>query len=121
MLWIVRSEMTDLQKYVWRRLGLRKHIVGKEQVCELVESAVLQFDCDAVANAKSMKELGIVAQNMTEAITETFEQQEAGEYGFVWVILLQALAGAIVQILIRWWMESPENKATMESIRRELS
>jgi hypothetical protein len=113
--------MTDLQKYVWRRLGLRKHFVGKDRVYELVEDAVLQFDCDAVANAKGLKDLDIAAQNMTETITRTFDQQEAEEYGFIWVILLQALAGTIVQILIRWWLESSENRSTMEAIRREMS
>jgi len=116
--------LTELKEYVWRRLGVRKFLVGRERVSELVEIAVANWDHDAMKNAKGKKELEVVAQGMALGIKRTDEMLGGHgyekEYGVLWAILLQALVGAIVQILIKWWLESAKNKVTLWALKKDL-
>jgi hypothetical protein len=118
------SELKEIQVHVWRRLGIRRLLAGKKTVMELAEIAVANWDEMAVSSAKDAKDMEIVAHGMMIGIKRThqmlgdYELDE--EYGFVWVILLQALASAIVQILIRWWQESRENRLAILLAKKEL-
>lgn len=116
--------MQKIQNYVWRRVGVRKFIVGRDRVNDLVEAAVANWDGEAVSSAKDKSELKIVAAGMIVGIKRTHEMlsesESNQEYGFIWVILLQALVGAIVQILIKWWLESAKNRVMMWAAKKEL-
>lgn len=119
------DSLSELQRHVWRRLGVRKYIAGRDSVCELVEMAVANWDEAAVSNATTQGERDIVTQGMVIAIKRTHQMlgdygDEDQEYGFLWAILFQALVGAIVQILIKWWLESQQNRATMMEMRKEI-
>jgi hypothetical protein len=113
-----------MQDYVWRRIGVRKFIAGRDRVDELVEASIANWDSAAVDSVANMKELEVVIQGMVLGVKRTHEmlgrQSGKEEYGFIWIILLQALASAVVQILIKWWFESAENKKLMSSIQKEL-
>lgn len=119
------ASLKEIQDHVWRRLGVRKFIAGRDRVDELIEIAVANWDDEAVRSAKDKKELGIVAGGMVIGIKRTDQMlgdhsYSEQEYGFIWAILLQALVGAIVQILIKWWLESTENRILLESAKREI-
>jgi hypothetical protein len=118
------QELDEIQRYVWKSLGIRRLLAGKKTVMELIEIAVANWDEVAVSSARDAKEMEIVSQGMMIGIKRThqmlgdYELDE--EYGFIWVILLQALASAIVQILIRWWQESRENRLAILLAKKEL-
>lgn len=118
------ASLKEIQDHVWRRLGIRKVIAGRSRVNELVEIAVANWDHEALKNAKDKKELAIVAEGMVVGIKRTDQMlgnyDSSQEYGFVWAILLQALVGAIVQILIKWWLESSQNRVILWSAKKEL-
>lgn len=116
------ASLKDIQEHVWRRLGVRKFIAGRDRVNELVEVAVANWDHDALSSAKDKAELDIVAEGIVIGIKRTDEMlgNYEQEYGFLWVILLQALVGAIVQILIKWWLESAKNKLILWAAKKEL-
>jgi hypothetical protein len=118
------SSLNGIQEHVWNRLGVRKLIAGRGRVNELVEIAVANWDHDALTSARDKTELGIVAESMAVGIKRTDQMlgnhDSRQEYGFVWAILLQALVGAIVQILIKWWLESSQNRAVLWTAKKEI-
>lgn len=120
----MQDTLTDIQGIVWRQLGIRKYIAGRENVYDLVEIAVANWDHEALANAKDEAERQIVANGMMLGIKRSHEMLgnfgSGQEYGFVWAILLQALVGAIVQILIKWWLESAKHRVMIWAAKKEL-
>ena len=112
----------ELNAYVWRRLGVRRIIAGRSAVNELIEAAIANWDHECLASAKDSKEREIVANGIVIAMKRTHQLlgKSEDEYGFIWIILLQALASAVVQILIKWWMESASNKVLLAAMQREL-
>lgn len=118
------ASLKEIQGHVWRRLGVHKLIAGRGRVNELVEIAVANWDHEALKNAKDKKELAIVAEGMVIGIKRTDQMlgnyDSRQEYGFIWAILLQALVGAIVQILIKWWLESSQNRVVLWAAKQEL-
>ena len=113
----------ELNAYVWRRLGVRRIIAGRNTVNELIEAAIANWDHECLSSAKDSKEREIVANGIVLAMKRTHQMlgESGEEYGFVWIILLQALASAVVQILIKWWMESASNKVLLVAMKRELA
>jgi hypothetical protein len=118
------ASLKEIQEHVWRRLGVRKLIAGRDRVNELVEIAVANWDHEALKSARNKTELGIVAEGMAIGIKRTDQMlgnyDSRQDYGFIWAILLQALVGAIVQILIKWWLESSQNRVILWSAKKEL-
>ena len=112
----------ELYAYVWRRLGVRRIIAGRKTINELVEAAIANWDHECLSSAKDNKERDIVAAAIVQSMKRTHQMlgESGEEYGFVWIILLQALASAIVQILIKWWMESATNRVMLVAMQREL-
>lgn len=121
---IMSNELKQMQDYVWRRIGIRRLVAGRKRLNELVEAAVANWDADAVANAKDERELQVVADGMAVGVKRTHQMlgdYEIEEYGFIWAILLQALASAVIQILIKWWLESRENRLVMLVAQKEIT
>lgn len=116
------SSLDYIQDYVWRRLGVRKFIAGRDRVNELVEASLANWDHEALTNAHNEKERSIVAEGMVIGVKRTDQMlgNHEQEYGFLWAILLQALVGAIVQILIKWWLESSKNRVILWAAKKEL-
>ena len=116
--------VADLEQHVWRRLGVRKFVAGRETVRELVELSIANWEpqmfaaCvdddqrDAVCNA--------VADNVRRA-HQVVAMKEPQEYGFIWVFLLQALASAIIQIILRWWLTSASNRQNLVAWQEEMT
>jgi hypothetical protein len=117
------KELNELQDHVWRRLGVRRLVAGRKRSNDLVEATVANWDSQAIANAKDPEQLDVVIKGISAGVKRTHQMLgdcELEEYGFIWAILLQALVGAIVQIIIKWWMESSENKLKMWALKKEL-
>lgn len=121
---IMSQELKQIQNYVWRRIGVRRLVAGRKRIDELVEAAVANWDSQAVANAKDHTQLAVVAESMIVGVKRTHQMlgdHQIEEYGFIWAILLQALASAVIQILIKWWLESRENRLLMLCAQKEVT
>jgi hypothetical protein len=118
------QELIALKEYVWKRVGVRRLLVGRKRIDELTEAAIANWDSQAIENVSSDRELDIVCEGMVIGVKRTHQMlgdHDFEEYGFLWAILLQALASAVVQILVRWWLESRANRAFLETARREVT
>jgi hypothetical protein len=115
--------MKELEAYVWRRLGVRKHLAGRETVNELTRLAVENWQTEYLRAAKDENEIKIVEQGMLASVKRMHEavgNYGSKEYGFIWIFLFQALASAVIQIIVKWWLESNANKIRIEAWRKEM-
>jgi hypothetical protein len=120
----MQDTLSEVQGIVWKKLGIRKYVAGREMVNDLVEITIANWDHEALSSAKDEVERQIVANGMLLGIKRSHEMlgryDARQEYGFLWAILLQALVGAIVQILIKWWLESARNRVMIWAVKKEL-
>lgn len=119
------TPLSDLQAYVWKRLGIRKYMIGRQEIYDLVEITAANWNSEYLLSARNEQEMAVVIDGMLSDIKRSHQMlgsydDTQQEYGFIWAILLQALVGAIVQIILKWWLESRQNKATMLEIKAGL-
>ncbi len=114
----------DLQTYVWRRLGMRKFLVGRATCDDLVQLAVENWAGEFLRHAQNDEERQIVAGVMVNDIKRAHQVtsgRDTQEYGIWWAFVLQAAASAIVQLIIRWWMDRRANRVMLAVLKQELT
>lgn len=109
-------KLDDLQQHVWRRLGPRKFLLGRKEVDLLTRLTVENWEAEYYTAAATDDERQIVADGTLVAVKRMY--QAVGdygdrEYGFVWTWLLSAIASAIIQVILRWWLERRRNRVMM--------
>lgn len=106
----------DLKERVWKSLGPRKWLVGRSQVDLLTQLAVENWHSDYMQAADSDFERQVVCSNMLPDIKRV-HQAVGGygerEYGMIWTLLLSAVASAVIQVLLKWWMERRVNRVML--------
>ena len=106
----------DLKEHVWRRLGPRKWLVGREQVDLLTQLTIENWQTDYYTAAGSDAERQIVAEGTLVAV-KRMHQAVGGygerEYGMIWVMLLSAVASAVIQVILKWWLERRSNRVML--------
>jgi hypothetical protein len=107
------NQLTD---YVWEQLGPRKHLAGRQRVAELVEMAVRTWPAEVLGECRDEAEQQIVTDatvaNMRRRIRER-------QYGMIWTLLLTALASAVFQVILKWWLDRRSNRVLMLVMRQE--
>ena len=106
----------DMQDYVYARLGFRKRLVPREKVDSLVEQAIRNWPCEALSQCKEEDHYAEIRKANVGSLKRRVRSQN---YGFVWTIILSALASAVIDILIRWWLEKRANRVMMMVWRQE--
>lgn len=105
--------LANLQQRVWRRLGPRKWLVGREQVDLLTQLAIENWQSEYYNAAGSDHERAIVAEGTLVAV-KRMHQVVGGygerEYGMIWTLLLSAVASAVIQVVLRWWLEKRSHR-----------
>lgn len=115
--------LEGLQEHVWRRLGLRKHLLGREEVNLLTRLTVENWDNDFYNAAHTDADRQIVADGTLVAVKRmhqavgSYSQQE---YGMIWALLLSAVASAVIQAVLKWWLERRANRAMLLVMQQEL-
>lgn len=103
----------DLKQLVWKSLGPRKWLVGRSQVDLLTQLAVENWHSDYMQAAENDHQRQIVADN-TLADVKRVHQAVGGygerEYGMIWAFLLSAVASAVIQVILKWWLERRANR-----------
>ena len=101
---------------IWRSLGPVKLLAGKRNVSELTLSAIEHWEGEALSKCQGNDEnTQIIAESMVRAVGRDHK-----EYGFLWMFLLQAVAVAIIQELIKWWFKSASNRVFMVAWQAEM-
>lgn len=116
--------LAETQEYVWRRLGVRKHLVGRVVVNDLVELAVENWAGAFLNYCQTDEDRAVVARVIVDNMKRSHQPvsgKEPQEYGMIWAFLLQAVAWAVVQILMRWWLGARANRVLMLALKAELT
>jgi hypothetical protein len=115
--------LDDLKEHVWKRLPLRKVVVGRRAVNDMVELAVSNWDHRMLDICVNDQQRRIVSDSIVASMKrghQVVSGKEVQEYGFVWVIVLGAIANLIVQIILQWWMERRANRAMLVAWQVEM-
>lgn len=116
--------LEQLQAYVWRRAPLGRFIAGRKTLDELVQLAVENWEPEYLNHCTDDIQRSAVASSIVRSIKrghQVMSGQDPQEYGFVWMFLLQMLASAVVQILIKWWLERASNRVWLVTMQAELT
>lgn len=117
--------LDDLKNHVWRDMPpIRKRLVGRRVVDDCVQLAVENWSGDYLAACAGNHERHVYATAMLGQIKRAYQPvsgREPQEFGFIWVVILQGVVSAIVQWLIRWWLERRANRALMTVWQHELT
>jgi hypothetical protein len=106
----------DLKEHVWRKLGARKWLLGRAEVDLLTQLTVENWQSDYYQAADSDAERAIVAEGTLVAV-KRMHQAVGGygerEYGMIWALLLSAVASAVIQVILKWWLERRSNRVML--------
>ena len=106
--------LEDLDAAVWSSLSARKHLAGKPLVSRLVRRVVRKWPTVAISQARP-DSYGVMLEQVAASI-ERSERQNV-KMGIILTLVLSALISEIVKILIRWWLDSRENRAAMQAMQ----
>lgn len=106
----------ELTEYVWGQLGPRKHLAGRKRVAELVDMAVSSWPAEVLGECRDDADRHVVAEAIVGGMRRRIRQRE---YGMIWTLLLSALASAVFQALLKWWLERRTNRVMMLVMRQE--
>jgi hypothetical protein len=116
--------VADLKLWVWRNVGIRRHLVGRQVIDDFTELAVQHWESEAFTHAVDPEQREIVTQQVLASVKRGYQvvsDKEPQEYGFVWVLVLQAVASIVVQLILRWWLDKRINRVRMLVWRQELT
>ncbi len=114
--------LSDLQTYVWRRLGMRKFLVGRATCDDFVQLAVENWAGQFMKHALDQRERNVVSGVIVADIKrahQVMSGRESAEYGMIWALVLQAVASAVVQLILKWWLERRANRVLLAVWQQE--
>lgn len=113
--------LDDLVSECWPALPpIRKRLVGRDAVRQIVVDAVQEWAADYLGACQDDAQRKAYA----DALTKRIEQRCTGrqEYGFaIMSIILVAVISAVVQWLVKWWLDNHIHREQMQSWQRELT
>ena len=105
-----------LTDYVWDQLGPRKYLAGRGRIAKIVEQYVRTWPAEVLGQCQDDAERAMVAEASVGSVRRQIRQHQ---YGMIWTLLLTALASAVFQVLLRWWLERRSNRVLMLVMRQE--
>lgn len=106
----------DLKDHVWRRLGPRKWLVGREQVELLTQLTIESWPHQFMSACRTDNDLRIVCKAVAadvKRLHQAIGSHEPQQYGMLWALLLSSIVGAIVQAILKWWLERRSHRTLM--------
>ena len=102
----------ELDAYVWSQLSVRKHAAGRRVVSRIVADAVRDWPSAAMARSDHGE-----VQAFGSIYAKSLARRGNYGMGIILTLVLSALISEVVKILIRWWLESRDNRAAMQAMR----
>jgi hypothetical protein len=109
----------DLTDQCWADLPpLRKRLVGRDTVRQMLEDAVAEWDNESLVTSQSDDDL----RAYESALVERVKTRRSGqEYGFVLLsIIATAVLVAVIQWLVKWWLDRNFNRIMLAGWQREM-
>jgi hypothetical protein len=116
--------LDGLQDHVWRRLGPRKLIAGRKAVADLVQLAVENWPAEVLTSCRDDEQRQIVAAEVVRSMKRVHmavSPEDNKTMAVLWLFLLQAVASAVVNLIMKWWLESASNRVFLVCWRKELT
>lgn len=116
--------VAELKLWVWRNVGIRRHLVGRQVIDDFTELAVQHWECEPLSHCANAEEQQIVLEQVLKCVKRGYQVvsgREPQEYGFFWALVLQSVASIVVQLILRWWLESRMNRVRMLVWQQELT
>jgi len=92
----------DLKEHVWKSLGARKWLVGRKEVDRLSQLAIANWATERYQ-----------AGDMADATLVAMKNQHSQQYSMIWTLLLSAVASAVIQVILRWYLERRANRVML--------
>ncbi len=110
----------DLVAEVWFDLPpIRKRIAGRDTVRSIVVDAIQEWSPEYLMACNDNTQRAVYAADLTKRLEQRYAQQE---YGFaIMTIILVAVISAVVQWLVKWWLDRHFNRECMAQWQRELA
>lgn len=111
----------DLAEMAFQALPLRLRIVGRARVADIVNTAVYEWPVRQLAASPDAAHADDVFAALPEQVKSSYQGRYGDkQYGFaILSIVLVAAISAIVQVLIKWWLEKRLNQELMEGWHHE--
>jgi len=114
------ATLSQFQMYVWEALPVRKAVVGREVVDDIVTLAVQQWPVEDMSEANSdpkqesalMHRLAWDVRRMMEVI------YGADRFVGLWVVGLKAVLMQVLEVMRTWWHRRKDNRAKIVIWRR---
>lgn len=119
---MICENLDDLAEMAFQSLPIRQRVIGRARVRDIVETAVYEWPVRQLttANGDEAQEkdvFDVLPAQVESSYTGRYGEKE---YGFaILSIILVAAISAIVQVLIKWWLEKRLNKDLMETLHNE--
>lgn len=116
--------VADLKLWVWRNVGIRRHLVGRQVIDDFTELAVQHWESEAYTHAVDPKQREIVTQEVLKSVKRGYQivsGKDVEEYGFFWALVLQAIASIVVQLILEWWLDARMNRVRLLIWQQELT
>lgn len=117
--------LAEFKDHIWSEMPpVRRMLVGREVVNDLVEIAVHQWESDMLVHCTDDVQRQTVAANILRSVKRGYQAisgREPQEYGIFWAMLLQAVASLVVQLILQWWMAKRMNRVRLEVWKTEMT
>lgn len=116
--------VADLKLWVWRNVGIRRHLVGRQVIDDFTELAVQHWESEPLNHCRDAEQQRIVLDQVLKSVKRGYQVvsgKEVEEYGFFWTLVLQAVASIVVQLILRWWLDKRINRVRMLVWQQELT
>lgn len=112
--------INDLTADCWHDLPpIRKRIVGRDRVRQIIVDAIREWSPEYLAACHDNDQRNVYAADLTKRLERRYGQQE---YGFaIMTIILVAIISAVVQWLIKRWLDHHFNEADLQTLRQEVA
>lgn len=113
----------DFQSSAWRSLPpVKKRLAGRVRVNECVRLMILSASSDRLDACQGQADLDDYSRELVEVVRYGCQpDSKGGEYGFIWVFILQSVAAALVQYLIKWWLDRRLNREMLATWQQGLA
>lgn len=108
--------INELCQHVRDRLPLRARLVGRERLCDVVMMAITEWPIDdLLACGRGSAEEEKCLDRIRSSVGRTYEAVHGHEknYGFIWSFVLSAAVSAIIQVILKWWLDKRANRMRM--------
>lgn len=99
-------------------------MVGRRLVDTLTLLTVENWEGEYLGHATTEEGRDIVVMSIAGRVKrahQVFSGREPQEYGIFWTLVLGAVVNAVVQILVRWWMDRQAHRVLMAGWQQELT